>query len=332
MNREIVSVTATQVTFLEDGAIRVIDGLFPGTTQDVDGFAVTTLEQPGTFIGSIATTNDIHFGETICGQILGTDIGPVFSVPEGAEPYPTMMNRHAVAEITAYDPMAVVVKGDISDEGRPEEFASFLDLYGGAFEDRLLYVRGNHDSYRGQKFADWSFQERHLDGVIVALLDTARVGETNGSLSNEQIEQLDELGSRADRPVLVMGHHPLWDATTEIRSDEVFGLKPGPSQALLEVFSRRQQLVTYAAGHTHRNRVVEVGGVPFVEVASLKEFPGAWCEYQVFDGGILQIVRRVQHEDALAWSEQTRFMFEGGFGDYAWGTLEERCRMLPVRV
>jgi hypothetical protein len=125
-----------------------------------------------------------------------------------------------------------------------------------------------------------------------------------------------------------MGHHPVWDGRFEARSEDVFGLMPEPSEALIEVFGRRPRLVTYAAGHSHRTHVAEIGGVPFVEVAALKDFPGAWCEYQVFDGGILQVVRRLGHPDALAWSEKTRCMYGGFYGAYAYGALDERCRVI----
>jgi hypothetical protein len=125
-----------------------------------------------------------------------------------------------------------------------------------------------------------------------------------------------------------MGHHPVWDGRVAKRSDEVFGLLPQPSEALIGLFARRPRLVTYAAGHTHRTHVAEIGGVPFVEVAALKDFPGAWCEYQVFDGGILQVVRRAGGAEALAWSERTRAMFAGFYGGYAYGGVGERCRLI----
>ena len=33
--------------------------------------------------------------------------------------------------------------------------------------------------------------------------------------------------------------------------------------------------------------------VPFVEVACVKDYPGAWAEYRVYEGGYTQVVRRV---------------------------------------
>ena len=330
MNSELTSVSADEAVLFSNGEMKTYSGLTPSTTTSIEGVDVRTLPQPGEFLSRIATTNDVHFGELECGRSGDTDDGPIFSVNEGDEPYPALMNRLGVGEIAAVSPDLMVVKGDLTAEGRDQEFQDFLRCYQPVFRDRLRYVRGNHDCYEGQSFADWPFQEVTLEGVIVALLDTSRPHHINGSLSHEQLEQLDELGERADRPVIVLGHHPIWDERFEPRSDDVFSLQPEPTEDLLEVFARRPRLVSYAAGHTHRNHVVEISGVPFVEVASLKDFPGSWCEYQVFDGGILQIVRRVQHRDAVAWTEKTRRMFGGAYGDYAFGSIEERCRLIET--
>ncbi|HEV7526165.1 MAG TPA: hypothetical protein VGP92_14430, partial [Acidimicrobiia bacterium] len=67
---------------------------------------VTTLTPPpGRLLTTIATVNDVHFGETTCG-ILGTpeELGPVFTSDAGAEPYPEVMNRGAIDAIERLDP------------------------------------------------------------------------------------------------------------------------------------------------------------------------------------------------------------------------------------
>jgi hypothetical protein len=60
-------------------------------------------------------------------------------------------------------------------------------------------------------------------------------------------------------------------------------------------------------------------------VAAVKDFPGAWAEYRVYEGGILQIFRRISAPEALAWSEKTRDMYGGLYQDYAFGELTDRC-------
>ena len=117
------------------------------------------------------------------------------------------------------------------------------------------------------------------------------------------------------------------------RSPEYFGINPDDSERLVEVVARRPRIRGYFAGHTHRNRVRRFeasGDVPFVEVAGVKDFPGVWAEYRVFEGGILQVVRRASSPEALAWSERTRDMFGGLYGDYALGALADRCFAIPA--
>jgi 3',5'-cyclic AMP phosphodiesterase CpdA len=171
-------------------------------------------------------------------------------------------------------------------------------------------------------------QERVLPGVHVALLDTTRDGHVNGDLTAEQLDWLDELGARADRPVLVFGHHPIWNHAEEPRSEHTFGLLPDATEALVEVFRRRHHLRGWFAGHTHRNRVVhhpELPDVPFAELACVKDYPGSWAEYRVYEGVILQVHRRISTPDAVAWTELTRGMFGGTYPLYARGRLSERC-------
>ena len=109
--------------------------------------------------------------------------------------------------------------------------------------------------------------------------------------------------------MLVFGHHPIWDAETEERTDRTFGLLPEATEALAATFVRRELLVGYFAGHTHRNHVVRVPArpeVPFCRGGVCEGLPRLWAEYRVFDGGVLQIHRRISTPDALAWSERTR--------------------------
>ena len=62
---------------------------------------VRTLAQPaGRLLATIATANDVHFGETECGRTgdPATDaIGPILRTEPGDPPYPLVMNRAVVA-------------------------------------------------------------------------------------------------------------------------------------------------------------------------------------------------------------------------------------------
>jgi predicted phosphodiesterase len=309
------------------------EDLEPDTAYHFDGLDVRTLPRPsGARLATIATVNDLHFGEVECGMVEGSDVGPVLRSEPGEPPYPETMNTAAIAEMTALDagrgPDAVVAKGDLTTYGTQAEFSSFLSRYGGAFGARLHYVRGNHDASDGQNFGAEAPLDIELPGVVLAILDTTIPGAATGRVTPEQLAWLDELGSSADRPVLVFGHHQPWDPGSARRSPTYFGINPDDSERLVDVFTARPALVGYFAGHTHRNRVrhfAASGRVPWVEVACVKDYPGAWAEYRVFEGGILQIHHRISEPAALEWTERTRAMFAGLYAEYAFGTITDRC-------
>ncbi|MCU1461613.1 MAG: hypothetical protein JWO37_1688 [Acidimicrobiales bacterium] len=325
---ELTSVADDGAVFHDGLKVLHRDELAPDTEHTCDGVTFRTLARPpGARLATIATVNDVHFGETECGVIEGLELGPVFSVEPGAMPYPEVMNRAAVAEIAALGADAVVVKGDLTRDGTDDEYAAFLDCYR-ALGDALHHVRGNHDAYRGQTYASDAPFSVELDGVRLAVLDTVRPFHENGQVRADQLAWLDDYASaRDDRPILVFGHHHVWAPGSKSREATYFGINPDDSERLVELVARRPAVVGYFAGHTHRNRVrrfAATGDVPWVEVACVKDFPGAWAEYRVFEGGILQVFHRISTPDALAWTELTRHMFAGTYEAYAMGTLADR--------
>lgn len=330
---EVTTVADDEVVVHEGTAVRTYRDLAPDAEHDLDGLRVRTLPRLGERLATVATVNDVHFGEEEAGLMEGLADGPTFRSPPGAPPYPELMNRAAVAEIEGVHPDAVVVKGDLTAEGTEEEYAAFLDVYATAFGARLTHVRGNHDAYRHQTFAPSGPQRADVPGLTIALLDTTVPGASGGAVDADQLEWLDALAAEADRPVLVLGHHHPWAPSSASRPPAYFGINPDDSERLVELVARRPRILGYACGHTHRNRVrrfAATGDRPWAEVACVKDFPGTWAEYRVFEGGVLQVHRRISTPEALEWSEQTRGMFAGLYGDYALGRLEDRCFAMPV--
>jgi predicted phosphodiesterase len=332
---EVHTVTDAGAVVFTGAAVREYDGLQPDTAYELDGVAFATLPRPaGERLATVATVNDVHFGETECGRVEGHDVGPVLS-SEGGEPYPLIMSQAAVAEIPDCAPDLVVAKGDLTSRGTPEEYAAFEAVYRPVFGDRLVVTRGNHDHpAAGACFDVPPVDVRELDGVLVVVVDTSRPGAAGGRLSAEQLDELDERAARADRPMLVFGHHPLPDPEVEQFMGEASGLDPGSSSALMALVVRRPRIAGYFAGHTHRNRVrrlPETGPVPFAEVACTKDYPGSWAEYRVHEGGVVAVHHRVRAAEALAWSERCRAMFFGLYPKWALGELAERCFVIPFR-
>lgn len=329
-----ITTVADDLIVAHDGlTVHRLEGLRPGTAHEVGGVEVRTLGRPaGELLCRFATVNDVHFGEVECGRVDDHPLGPIQRAAPGESPYPETMNRGAVSDMLAAGIETLIVKGDLSVDGHSHEWEAFEACYGSAFGDSLHVVRGNHDAYRGQStYAGDRWIE--LPGVAVALMDTTIPRHTTGDLDDEQLDWLDAHVARSDRPVIVMGHHQQW--TDGKRSDDYFGLHPDASDALSELIARRSSVVAYTAGHTHRHRRrVLTSGVPTVEIGCVKDFPGTWAEYRVYEGGIMQVVHRVSTPEALAWSERCRHLY-ADFGvdyeTYALGTLEDRCFTIALR-
>ena len=330
-----LTTVADDEVVLHDGVVEHRhDGLAPDTDYEFEGHRLRTLlRPPGERLATVCTVNDVHFGEVECGILNGIDDHPIYTSAPGDDPYPEVMNRAAIADMRAVHPDAVVVKGDLTSMGTRAEYQAFLDAYGPAFGEKLVHVRGNHDAYHGEDFASRAPLSVTLPGVVLAVLDTSIPRMASGGVSTESLDWLDQLAADADRPVLVFGHHHPWNPDSGERPEAYFGINPDDSERLVEVVARRPRIAGYFAGHTHRNRVRRfsaTGDVPWVEVACVKDFPGAWAEYRVFEGGILQVFRRISAPQALAWSEKTRDMYGGLYEMYAFGDLAERCFAIPT--
>ena len=331
-----ITTVADDLVVIHDGLLtRRYDGLSTDTDHDLDGINVRTLPKPeGELLCRFTTVNDVHFGEVEAGKLDDHSEGPIRRSAPEADPYPEVMNRAAAQEMAAIDPAVVIVKGDLSQDGKEEEWAAFESCYRVPFGDRLHVVRGNHDSYRHQDgYAGDKWVE--LRGVVIALLDTAIPGQTTGQISTEQIQWLDDMAASAGQPVIVMGHHQQWIVGPKgRRSNDYFGLNPDCSDDLDALAMRQSSVVAYAAGHTHRHRVrpMTQSGIPSIEVGCTKDFPGTWAEYRVYEGGLMQVVHRMSSPEALAWSESCRSLYSDfgvDYETYALGTLADRCFNIP---
>ncbi|MGH9074936.1 MAG: metallophosphoesterase family protein, partial [Acidimicrobiales bacterium] len=304
-------------------------GLSPDTDVEVAGLAIRTLVRPpGERLATVCTVNDTHLGETACGAV-GAPGGPnhipgIEAMP-GEPPYPETMSLAAAAEIAALDPDAVVAKGDLTAEGSPPQLASFEACYRPLLGDRLHTCLGNHDVVDPQSpLRGPPTQLVSVPGLTLAILDTSEPGRAGGKVSPDQLDWLDEVARTATQPVMVLGHHPPWDPASAGRPDDYFGIAPAGSEGLVDVVARRSAIVGYAAGHTHRNLVrhfAATGPLPWIEVACVKDFPGSWAEYRVFEGGVLAVHHRISYPAALAWSERCRCLIHGCYPAYAFGSL-----------
>ena len=211
----------------DDFDVRTYDGLVPDQLYEYDGFTFRTLPRPdGELLCTFATVNDVHFGETDCGIIEGLDMGPIFTVQEGEEPYPETMNRAAIQEMQHGDFAAIVVKGDLTSKGTFEEYNQFLEYYERAFGERLVHIRGNHDAYYGNTFADDAPCAVELPGVTLAIIDTSIPAACVGSSHGGHVDVAARHCVQSDQPILVFGHHHVWSPESVSRPDSLLRHQP----------------------------------------------------------------------------------------------------------
>ncbi len=342
-----------------------VDGLAPDTEYaleiETDGGArsepsrylparVRTLAAPrGKLVARFATLNDLHFGEPRFGGVMTEekeygDAAPGFPLvreTDGDVPYWQLMNEDAVADINAAGVDAVVIKGDIADRGLRSQFEIAARTFG-RFEVPWHAFLGNHDHYGlhvgeevdgyallGQPRAPRSFD---LGGWRIVLLDTVEPGDHHGVFPEERLRWLEnELAESRERaqPTLLLTHHQPVPPEHAGSYPNSIGIIPEHSTRIFDLLGRNPQVQGVLIGHTHRNRLRRYpasGEIPFVEVNCVKDYPGGFAVYELYDDGTFrQEVRRTSTARALAHSTRCRDFFKGGYRDFALGTLADRC-------
>jgi Icc protein len=84
---ELTTVADDSAVSFEGSRMHRLDGLQPGTRYELDGEEFCTLARPGgDRLATIATVNDVHFGEVLAGHMEGFDVGPALASDPGEAP------------------------------------------------------------------------------------------------------------------------------------------------------------------------------------------------------------------------------------------------------
>ncbi len=171
-------------------------------------------------------------------------------------------------------PDALVVSGDLTQNGTPEEYQRVRELLAPLdLEPHVL--PGNHDLRRplreafglpgkGQEHASHAVD---LGPLRLLCLDSTIPGAEAGALDEGRIEWLDRaLGEEREKPTVLAMHHP--PLTTAIPSFDAIGLAPEWRAALAEVLARHPQVARVIAGHVHRVIVAELAGRGVLSIPS----------------------------------------------------------------
>jgi 3',5'-cyclic AMP phosphodiesterase CpdA len=179
--------------------------------------------------------------------------------------------RRAVASVRALRqrPDAVVITGDLSDFGRPAEYAHLAELLAPLDDLPVYLLPGNHDDRdalrrgfpgHGYLGAPGGFIQYSVPvgGLRLVALDTTTPGQPHGELCAERLAWLAaELDRRTGQPVVVAMHHPPFD--TLIGHMDRIGLREG-APALEALVRRHPNVERLICGHLHRAIEARFGG------------------------------------------------------------------------
>ena len=157
-------------------------------------------------------------------------------------------------------PDAIVVTGDLSDDGSPASYQELSAILGRTTTKPVYVIPGNHDSRDAFKT-----HLAHLPGVTdhpefvqytvenlpvrLVMLDTLVAGHAHGELNAAQLAWLDStLAAAPDRPTMIAMHHPPF--VCGIRHLDRINLHDSP--AFTAVIARHRQVRRIICGHHHR--------------------------------------------------------------------------------
>jgi predicted phosphodiesterase len=311
---------------------QLVTGLRPDATQVVragdDEVAVTTIAPPpGAELCRIATINDLHIG---CRRF---GFRGQMHEPTASSPHAVRCARRAIDDALAWGAQLLVVKGDLTHNGREDEWAAIGELLA-AIPVGVAVVPGNHDVKRGRHVEPQPALAKHglhlvhgvevidMPGVRVVLADTTVVGHDRGRIAHLSPDIV-RVASRAAGGVLVALHH--YPQRYRVPTFAPSGI-PGPeANRFLRDLAATQPKSLVATGHSHRHRRHERFGLTVTEVGSTKDFPGTWTGYAVHEGGIRQVVRRISDPTCLPWLDDTRRAAGGFWGLWSPGSVRDRC-------
>lgn len=159
-------------------------------------------------------------------------------------------------------PDAVLITGDLVNDGRPNQYEHLRVLLG-ALDDIPLYLMpGNHDARAALRAEFPEHRELgrgetcdfaiNIGALRLVGLDTVVEGEHGGNLRASQLEWLDnQLSKHAKRPTIIAMHHPPF--ATGIGHMDAQGLHPDASAELERVISKHPHVERVTCGHVHRS-------------------------------------------------------------------------------
>ena len=203
-------------------------------------------------------------------------------------------------------PDAVLFTGDLTDFGRPDEYANLARLLD-PLKMPVFLMAGNHDAPEGLRsaFPRHAYLRQRagkLDYVIddfalrIVALDSTIPRRSDGEITAAQLEWLDAtLSAARAKPTIVALHHPpFW---TGIGHMDAMALR-NPAE-LERVIARHPQVERVLSGHLHRAIVKRFGGT----IASTSPSPSHQVALDLADDAASRFVMEPPQFQLHLWKE-----------------------------
>ncbi|WP_040788552.1 metallophosphoesterase [Nocardia paucivorans] len=180
-----------------------------------------------------------------------------------------------------HKPDAIVVTGDITDSGQPEQYAEARMAL--QADIPVFPIPGNHDersAFReillGVHPSDEPInQVRRVGELTLVLLDSTVPGRASGHLTDETIRWLGKvLGEApADKPILLVLHHP----PVRLHSPIVDDIALTEPEHLAEMIADEERIIGVLTGHAHSAAISVFAGRPLlVGPSTASVLGGVW--------------------------------------------------------
>ena len=195
-------------------------------------------------------------------------IAQISDVHVGGARYREELLDRAIEEVNAAEPDLVVVAGDLTDDGYPDQYPLAAEKLAGLACPRIVRVPGNHDARNvGYLLYEDTFGARdsrlviECDGVRVALVavDSSKPDLDEGEVGREHYGWIEEgFAADADLRIFVCHHHLVPVPGTGRERNQV--LDAGDVISLL----RQLSVDLVLSGHRHVPYVWPVAGMYIV--------------------------------------------------------------------
>jgi Icc protein len=187
----------------------------------------------------------------------------------GDEANYTARFQRVIADVNAAHVSAVLIAGDLTQSGKPEQIADFAALVKG-FEAPVCVVEGNHDvgpklgvkdakpdsgvtAARVTQFETAfgpSFYTKTVAGVKIVAFNTPILG-SGLPIETKQWEFLEKELAPSKTPTLLLTHYPLYESKADEAGGTYWNVEPAPRARLLALIERSGGVRAVLSGHLH---------------------------------------------------------------------------------